>query len=125
MLINLIDPQSLTVGERLEISRRRSKLTQKEAAELFGWSFSRYVKAEHGLAEEAAPSINDLTPGEQCRILRRRCGLSLKELEQFSGFKAKWIHRAETGQTRTAEPLVNFWLKLLTEWANAYQRKTK
>ena len=114
--MTLIDPISLTVGERLEISRRRANLTQRQAADLFGWAFGRYVKAEKGLNdEEPAPTIRTLHPGEECRIARRRAGMTLKELEAFSGFKAKWIHRVELGQTRTAQPLTNYWVKHLTK----------
>lgn len=111
MLINI---ESLTVGERLGISRRRSQLSQRQAAALLGWAFGRYVKAEKGLNdEEPAPSIVELTSGEECRLMRKRADLTLKELQAVSGFKAKWIHRVELGQTRTAQPLVNFWLKHL------------
>ncbi|MCP4744418.1 MAG: helix-turn-helix transcriptional regulator, partial [Actinomycetales bacterium] len=69
----LINPITLTVGERLEISRRRAGLTQKEAAALLGWPFKSYLRAEHGKDDEAAaPHIVSLAPGEECRVYRKR-----------------------------------------------------
>lgn len=112
----LIDPKTLTVGERLELSRRRAGLSQRGAAALLGWPFKRYLRAEHGENDEApAPMIRTLTVGEQCRIMRKREGFTPPDLEETSGFKAKWIYRVEKDQTRSARPLVNFWLRYLAE----------
>lgn len=106
----IVDPKTLTVGERLGIDRRRSGLTQREAAALIGWSFRRYVRAEHGLNDDApAPPIKSLTSGEECRVARMRNGFTLKKLEEVSGFKSKWIHRVEQDQTVSAKSLMDFW----------------
>lgn len=114
----LIDPKTLTVGERLELSRRRSGLSQREAAALVGWPFKRYLKAEHGLDDGApAPPILTLTVGEECRLMRKRKGFTLKEIEGLSGFKSRWIHRTELGQTRSARSLELFWRRHLEEKA--------
>ena len=112
----LIDPETLTVGERLAISRRRAGLSQREASALLGWPFKRYLRAEHGKDDEApAPALTSLTSGEECRVTRKRAGFTLAELEKLSGFKSKWIHRVEQDQTRSAASLVTFWRELIAE----------
>jgi transcriptional regulator with XRE-family HTH domain len=109
----MIDLQTLTKAERLETSRRRAGLTQREAADLLGWPFSTYKRGEKGGLEiqsaYASPRIGELTGAEECRLMRRRAGLTHKELEVETGLRAKWLHRAERGETSTLEPLLEFW----------------
>jgi len=113
----MIDPQTLTKAERLEVSRRRAGLTQRQAADLFGWPFSTYKRAEKGELETdgawPAPPVGELTAAEACRVWRRREGLTMLELEGLTGLKAKWIHRAERGETSSVEALLVFWRRRL------------
>lgn len=112
----LIDPKTLTTGERLETSRRRAGLSQRQAAALFGWPFKGYLRAERDEDPDApAPPIPTLTAGEECRLARRRAGMTLADLEAASGFKAKWIHRTELGQTMSPKPLETWWRRRLEE----------
>ena len=105
--------RNLTKAERLEVSRRRADLTQKEAAELLGIPFFRYKRMEKGDLETdgSTPSVpvGALTQAETCRVFRRRAGYTLAELEAETGLKAKWLHRAEVGNTRNIAALVEFW----------------
>ena len=107
----LVDPRSLSAGERLELSRRRSGLTQREAAELLGWPFKTYVRAEHGDVDVDAPPVLSLSAGEECYLARRRAGLTLSELEELSGYARRWVHRVERGQARDSGPLLEWWLR--------------
>jgi hypothetical protein len=112
----LVNPKNLTLGERLETSRRRAGISQREAAALIGLPFKRYIRAEHDEIDDApAPPIELLSLGEECHITRRRAGFTLQDAERLSGFKAKWIHRAELDQTLSSQALVNFWTDLLEE----------
>lgn len=102
----------LTPGERLELQRRRERLTQAEAAERHGVTTYVYRRWEQDRHRSPQP-IYSLEGGprdyEWCYIMRKRAGLTLHHLGEYMSLSHKWIHRAERGEVRDVSALVLWW----------------
>lgn len=106
----------LTTGERLEIQRRRDRLTQPEAAERLSVSTHLYRRWERDLGRRAPiVDVGPLEAREWAWLMRRREGLTRRQLSDLTGLHPQWIHLAENGEGKNPEPLVEWWERRLAD----------
>ncbi len=99
---------TLTAGERLLIDRRRSRLTQREAAK--AWDVSRYQYRIWEVRSEDPPSVELglIWNHERCYLLRIRAGIEQKDLAVKLGVSRWWLCRMEYGEA-PIDALVEWW----------------
>ena len=114
----LIEIGALTIGERLEIARRRAELTQPEAAGVFGVAVSTYRNWELDRIDgPELTGLRELADFEQCLILRRRSEMTLQDIADETGLSRHWLSRAERGLVRSVDALVQWWIRTELERA--------
>lgn len=98
-----------TRSERVLIWRRRSQLTQEEAAQEYGVSHRRWGRWERGDEEpQLNKEVNTLTIYEKLYLLRRRQGVSQQKVAEALGCTRAWVQMMETGQSGS-EQLQKYW----------------
>lgn len=93
----------LTVAERYIISRRRSGLTQSQAAESLGIHRNTYMRLERGEEIElgtVCPDIENIQPHEYLLIKRLRKDWTLEQAASAIGLSRPWYNKIELGQVR-------------------------
>ena len=104
-------PITLTAPEHALVDRRRSGLTQAEAAEAYGLTVSAYRNYENGNEspwDVPAPSLGKLAPHEECFVKRRRTGMTAELLAEIIGVSRYWVHLMETG-VPPVKRLLSYW----------------
>lgn len=105
----------LTIGERIELSRRRARVTQAQLAELYEVSVDTVRRWEADELRKGAPvpALGRLAVHELCWLARRRRRVTLRDLSAATGLAVTWLHRAERGDIppERAGALVAYWRK--------------
>ena len=103
----------LEPSEALEIDRRRAKLTQAQAAALYGVGLTTFRAWAAGERTHDVPvvPVEPLAVHEWCWLQRRRSGLRLVDVSAEIGLGVRWVHKAERGAIplRSLGPLETFW----------------
>lgn len=102
-----------TRSERVIIWRRRSLLTQSEAAQEHGVSHRRWGRWERGAEEpKTDKEVGQLTIYEKLFLVRRRKKVSQREVADSLGCTRAWVQMMETGQS-SSEQLHKYWKERL------------
>lgn len=105
----------LTIGERIELSRRRARFTQVQLADAYEVSTDTVRRWEADELRKGAPvpAVGKLAVHELCWLARRRRRVTLRELSKATGLAVTWLHRAERGEIppERAGALVAYWRK--------------
>lgn len=105
----MLEDLQLSKSEKLLIWRRRSGLTQAEAAQEHGVSHRRWGRWERGDEEPAVDKeITTLAVHEQLLLLRRRNNVSQGEVARDLGCTRAWVQMMEAG-VNGCEQLVRYW----------------
>ena len=100
----------LTAGERVVITRRRKRLSQRDFCALYDLSMRQLVACE--LDRLQVPRIRTfrgfLSPIEECYILRRRSGKSREECAADMGISPYWYSQMERGSA-PCDRLLTYW----------------
>lgn len=108
-----IKVETLTVGERLLIDRRRRKESQRQAGARLGISRTRYTLHERDIPVEGAELkdvviIPSLQLHEDCLLQRRRSKVTQAEAAARLGCCVHQLRLMELGR-RDALPLATMW----------------
>jgi len=108
----ILTVDDLTLGETLEVSRRRAGLSQGACAALYGVAAGRYHRWELGESGPPRANLRRLEAHEEAFVLRRRSGLSPREVAGWTGLSAWWIGKAERGEVRNVDVLLEWWRRM-------------
>ena len=98
-----------TIGEKLQLYRRRMNRTQREQARIMITPANRYIAWELDQVPGAPDiSVDNLEDHEICYLLRRRSGLTQAEVAKQIGRSRLWVQLMELGKVQGAE-LVAYW----------------
>ena len=98
----------LTRGEKLILSRRRDKKTQKQAATTHKVGLSQYREWERDESNPPATKLGKVLPHERCFIHRRRAGHTLPTVATELGRCRYWVNQMELGK-QDGKELLKYW----------------
>lgn len=114
----------LTIGEKLQIMRRRAGRTQSREAAHRGISVRIYAEWEAAVKHEQlrpatcygipgwarceTPKLGTLRPWERCYIARRRAGKTQSQVARDLGCCRWWVVQMETG-AKPCHELTDYW----------------
>ncbi len=89
---------TLTIPERLFLSRFRRGESQPQAAKYYGVTEWTYRQWEAGRGNTPELLNTFLTPNEACRIMRRRTKRSRSKIAKAIGVTPWWVTSMERGR---------------------------
>jgi transcriptional regulator with XRE-family HTH domain len=100
----------LTVGQKLQILRRRYGESQAQAAKRLRVPLKRYRYWEENKYTHDSPTLKaiNLLPHEQCWLLRREARLTQLQVAEAMGLSRYWVQLMETG-VESPVLLVRWW----------------
>ena len=105
----MLEDLQLSKSEKLLIWRRRSGLTQAQAAQEHQVSHRRWGRWERGDEEPTVDKdITTLAVHEHLLIVRRRSNISQEEVARDLGCTRAWVQMMEAG-LNGCEQLVRYW----------------
>lgn len=104
----MLSTSDLEPHERLLIFRRRSDMTQAQAADYFETTIWEYRMAEAGKVPPFAVKLGRLEPHEAAVIMRRRAGMTRKQLSAILQVSGWWLTQMERGQQNPSR-LIDYW----------------
>ena len=122
-LEKLVPPESITPGETLEVSMRRSRLGAGPYAELLGISSQKLLKWRKGDPEAWTAPVLPLTACEVCLVLRLRHEWTAREVAHRSRFGYAWVTAVDRGEINDPMPLIAWWADMLERVSDLKDRK--